>query len=178
MLREAYVIRCTRYCVACHTSALAGQSLPLPNQIFTDSNPTQGLQCRSADRAGNPIVAEERFDDDAINYPELQARIEIAHRTLIKVDDAAGRQWPHVVYLDDDLFAYSFNKGIFRPRAILDATKFLTQARLDGSRPDRGIIALAGGCVPAALPPSGPERIVCGCCANDRIPSSGSDNGA
>src|SRR6185312_4457835 len=39
----------------------------------------------SADRAGDPIVAEERPDYYAINYPELQARVEIAHRPLIEV---------------------------------------------------------------------------------------------
>src|SRR5665647_3772127 len=73
---------------------------------------------------------------------------------------------------------FGLNEGILRPRAILDPTKFLAQTRLDGSRPDRGIIALAGGCVRAALPPSGPERIVRGCCANDRIPGSVIDDGA
>ena len=46
---------------------------------------------RSANRAGDPIVAEKRPDDYAINYPELQARIEIAHRPLIEVNDAARR---------------------------------------------------------------------------------------
>ena len=45
----------------------------------------------SADRAGDPIVAEKRPDYYAINYPELQARIEIAHRPLIEVNDAARR---------------------------------------------------------------------------------------
>jgi hypothetical protein len=45
----------------------------------------------SANRARDPIVAEKRPDDYAINYPELQARIEIAHRPLIEVNDAARR---------------------------------------------------------------------------------------
>ena len=45
----------------------------------------------SANRAGDPIVAEKRPDYYAINYPELQARIEIAHRPLIEVNDAARR---------------------------------------------------------------------------------------
>src|SRR5712671_8008440 len=102
----------------------------------------------------------------------------MAHRPLIEVNDAAGRQRPHVIYLDDDLLAYSLNEGIFRPRAILDPTKFPAQTRLDGSRPDRRIIALAGGCVRAALPPSRPERIVRGCCADDRISGSFIDDGA
>ena len=45
----------------------------------------------SANWAGDPIVAEKRPDYYAINYPELQARIEIAHRPLIEVNDAARR---------------------------------------------------------------------------------------
>lgn len=45
----------------------------------------------SANRSGNPIVAGKRPDYYAINYPELQARIEIAHRPLIEVNDAARR---------------------------------------------------------------------------------------
>jgi hypothetical protein len=45
----------------------------------------------SANRSGDPIVAEKRPDYYAINYPELQARIEIAHRPLIEVNDAARR---------------------------------------------------------------------------------------
>ena len=51
------------------------------------------------------MVAEKRPDYYAINYPELQARIEIAHRPLIEVNDAARREWPHVIYLYDDLLA-------------------------------------------------------------------------
>ena len=45
----------------------------------------------SANRSGDPIVAEKRPDYYAINYPELQAWIEIAHRPLIEVNDAARR---------------------------------------------------------------------------------------
>ena len=45
----------------------------------------------SANRSGDPIVAEKRPDDHAINHPELQAWIEIAHRPLIEVNDAARR---------------------------------------------------------------------------------------
>jgi hypothetical protein len=45
----------------------------------------------STNRARDPIVAEKRPDYYAINYPELQARIEIAHRPLIEVNDAARR---------------------------------------------------------------------------------------
>ena len=45
----------------------------------------------SANRSGDPIVAEKRPDYYVINYPELQAWIEMAHRPLIEVDDAAGR---------------------------------------------------------------------------------------
>jgi hypothetical protein len=54
--------------------------------------PSIELPCgNSANRAGDPIVAEKRPDDYAINDPELQARIEIAHRPLIEVNDAARR---------------------------------------------------------------------------------------
>ncbi len=45
----------------------------------------------SANRSGDPIVAGKRPNTYAINYPELQAWIEIAHRPLIEVDDAARR---------------------------------------------------------------------------------------
>lgn len=45
----------------------------------------------SANRSGDPIVAEKRPDYYVINYPELQAWIEIAHRPLIEVNDAARR---------------------------------------------------------------------------------------
>lgn len=48
------------------------------------------VQC-SASRSGDPIVAGKRPNYYAINYPELQARIEIAHRPLIEVNDAARR---------------------------------------------------------------------------------------
>ena len=45
----------------------------------------------SANRSGDPIVAEKRPDYYVINYPELQAWIEIAHRPLIEVNDAVRR---------------------------------------------------------------------------------------
>ena len=45
----------------------------------------------SAKRSGDPIVAGKRPNCYAINYPELQAWIEIAHRPLIEVNDAARR---------------------------------------------------------------------------------------
>ena len=45
----------------------------------------------SANRSGNPIVADKRPDYYAINYPELKAWIEMAHRPLIEVNDAARR---------------------------------------------------------------------------------------
>ena len=46
---------------------------------------------RSADRSGNPIVAEQGPDCYAINYAALHAWIEMAHRPLIEIDDAARR---------------------------------------------------------------------------------------
>ena len=45
----------------------------------------------SANRSGDPIVAGKRPNFYAINYPELQAWIEMAHRPLIEVNDAARR---------------------------------------------------------------------------------------
>ena len=57
---------------------------------FAGSGVSWHVRC-SANRSGDPIVAEKRPDYHAINYPELQARIEIAHRPLIEVNDAARR---------------------------------------------------------------------------------------
>ena len=48
------------------------------------------LQC-SANRSRDPIVPGKRSNSYTMNYPELQARIEMAHRPLIEVDDATGR---------------------------------------------------------------------------------------
>jgi len=45
----------------------------------------------SANRSGAPIVAGKRANSYAINYPELQAWIEMAHRALIEVNDPARR---------------------------------------------------------------------------------------
>ena len=45
----------------------------------------------SANRSGDPIVTGKRPNSYAINYPELQAWIEMAHRPLIEVNDAARR---------------------------------------------------------------------------------------
>src|SRR6478735_1791207 len=97
----------------------------------------------------------------------------MAHRPLIEVDDAAGPQRSHVIYPDDDLLADGLDEGVFRLRAKLDSTEFLAQARLDGGRPDRGVIALAGSRLRAALLFAWFERIVHGCRANDRFPGSG-----
>ena len=61
------------------------EALPLSRRLAPDFFRVR----RSANRSGNPIVAEKRPDDYIINYPELQARIEIAHRPLIEINDAA-----------------------------------------------------------------------------------------
>src|SRR5689334_17890469 len=98
-------------------------------------------QC-SANRSGSPL-ARKRRDLYAGNHSALQARIEMAHRPFIEVNDAAGRQRPNVVDLDDDLLADSLNESKLRSCAILNATKFLTQVCLDGRRPDGGIIAFS-----------------------------------
>src|SRR6267143_103673 len=45
----------------------------------------------SANRSGDSIVAGKRPNSYAINYPELPAWIEMAHRPLIEVNDAARR---------------------------------------------------------------------------------------
>lgn len=63
------------------------QGIPLSERAVLDFF---RVRC-SANRSGDPIVAEKRPDYYAINYPELQARIEIAHHPLIEVNDAARR---------------------------------------------------------------------------------------
>ena len=69
---------------SCHAKC---QAFPLSRRAVLDF-----FRVRfSANWAGDPIVAEKRPDYYAINYPELQARIEIAHRPLIEVNDAARR---------------------------------------------------------------------------------------
>ena len=45
----------------------------------------------SGNRSGDPIVAGKRPNSYAINYPELKAWIEMAHRPLIEVNDATRR---------------------------------------------------------------------------------------
>ena len=45
----------------------------------------------SANRSGNPRVAGKRANSYAIDYPQLQAWIELAHRPLIEVNDSARR---------------------------------------------------------------------------------------
>jgi hypothetical protein len=45
----------------------------------------------SANRSGDPIVPQKRPDLYAIDDAELEAGIEMAHRSLIEVDDATGR---------------------------------------------------------------------------------------
>lgn len=61
------------------------EALPLSRRLVPDFLRVR----RSANRSGNPIVAEKRPNCYAINYPELQAWIEIAHRPLIEINDAA-----------------------------------------------------------------------------------------
>jgi len=46
---------------------------------------------RSAHRSGDPIVAGKRPDSYAIDYSTLKAWIEMAHRPLIEINDAARR---------------------------------------------------------------------------------------
>ena len=93
---------------------------------------------RLANRSGYPIVAGKRPNFYVMNYPKLQAWIEVAHGSLIQVNDAARREWPHIIYLDDHLLADGLNHGVLRPVAILNPTKSLTQTHLDGSRPGEG----------------------------------------
>ena len=102
----------------------------------------------------------------------------MAHRPLIEVDDAARPQRPHVIYLDDDFLADGLDESIFRPRAKLDPAEFPRKLVLMAAAQTDGIIALAGGCVRAALLLAGLERIVRGCCADDRVPGGGIDDGA
>ena len=72
------------------------------------------------------MVAGKRGNLYAVNDAQFQAWIEMAHRPLIEINDATGRQRSHIVYLDDDLLACSLDEGIFRPRAKLDPAKFAT----------------------------------------------------
>jgi hypothetical protein len=48
----------------------------------------------SANRSGDPIVAGKRPNFYVMNDPELQAWIEMAHRPLIEVNDAARISGP------------------------------------------------------------------------------------
>ena len=50
-----------------------------------------GCERCSTHRSGGPVVAGKRPDFYAMNYSELQAWIEMAHRPLIEVNDAARR---------------------------------------------------------------------------------------
>ena len=93
-----------------------------------------------------------------MNDPELQTWIEVTHGPLVEVNDAARRQRPDVIDLHNHLLSYGLDQGILWLRAIMDPTEFLTQTGLDGGRPGKRIVPLAGGSVPGPLPPSGPER--------------------
>ena len=63
------------------------EAFPLSRRVVLDFF---RVRC-SASRSGDPIVAGKRPNYYAINYAELQAWIEIAHRPLIQVNDAARR---------------------------------------------------------------------------------------
>ena len=46
---------------------------------------------RSANRSGNPTVADSGLTSYVLYYAELHAWIEMAHRSLIEINDAARR---------------------------------------------------------------------------------------
>ena len=60
------------------------ETLPLSRRAVPDFF---RMRC-SANRSGDPIVARKRPNSYAIKYPAMQARIEMAHRPLIEVNDA------------------------------------------------------------------------------------------
>ena len=84
------------------------------------------LRSRLGNRSERPIVAGKRGNLYALNDAQLQAWIEMAHRPFIEINDATGRQRPHIIYLDDDLLAFGLDEGKFRLRAKLDPAKFAT----------------------------------------------------
>ena len=66
----------------------------------------------------------------------MEGWIEVAHRLLIKVDDATRFERPDIVYLNDGSLIGDFNKGVCRPVvfAMADAAKCLAQISLDRGR--------------------------------------------
>ena len=114
-----------------------GDELTRENVIKQAAQPEGAVEnCRCCCRAsrstpprgnwsGGPAAAGKWRNLYAINHAQLQAWIEMAHRPLIEINDAAGRQRPHIIYLDDGLLACSLNEGIFRARAILNPAKVL-----------------------------------------------------
>src|SRR3974377_1573719 len=91
----------------------------------------------------------------------------MAHRSFVEVNNATRLQRSNIIYFDDDLLIDTLDQRISSP-ATMDATKLFTQTSLDRSGPGRRVVALAGSCLWAALPISGPIGIVCRCCANNR----------
>jgi hypothetical protein len=64
-----------------------------------------------------------------VDDTELEGRIEIAHRLLIKIDDTTGFERPDIVYFNDRSLIGDFNKGVCGPVvfAMADAAKRLAQ---------------------------------------------------
>src|SRR5215468_7484567 len=91
----------------------------------------------------------------------------MAHCSFVEVNNATRLQRSNIIYFDDDLLIDTLDQRISSP-AAMDATKLFTQTSLDRSGPRRRVVALAGSCLCAALPISGPIGIVCRCCANNR----------
>ena len=54
-------------------------------------------------RAGRPTVAGQRRNLHTVDDFAFEAWIEVAHRLLIKVDDAARFERPDIVYFNDGL---------------------------------------------------------------------------
>src|SRR5262249_18798304 len=79
----------------------------------------------------------------------------MAHRSFVEVNNATRLQRSNIIYFDDDLLIDTLDQRISSP-AAMDATKLFTQTSLDRSGPRRRVVALAGSCLWAALPISGP----------------------
>src|SRR4051812_12746568 len=68
-----------------HRSVRLGNSYDGP----IGSAPFSILRSGSADGSGYPVVAEQRNDFDVSDDADLHARIEMAHRPRVEIDDAA-----------------------------------------------------------------------------------------
>ena len=112
------------------------------------------------DRSGRPTIAGQWRDLDAVDHPASKGWIEIVHRLLIEIDDAAGREWPDIIDLDNDPLASALNESVVGPPAMAYPAEPSAQTGLDRRGPRGRIVALARGCSCAAFLISGLVGIV------------------